>query len=72
MCQDYKTIYKADSLPKVETRYVCETLHPRQQQSTKSFIFSIIDQVKVKSKGETITRVNGDVSFFAGKRLQNF
>ena len=24
------------------------------------------------TKGETITRVNGNVSFFAGKRLQNF
>ena len=24
------------------------------------------------NKGETVTRVNGDVSFFAGKRLQNF
>ena len=23
-------------------------------------------------KGETITRVNGNVSFFAGKHLQNF
>ena len=23
-------------------------------------------------KGETITHVNGNVSFFAGKRLQNF
>ena len=23
-------------------------------------------------KGETITRVNGNVSFIAGKRLQNF
>ena len=23
-------------------------------------------------KGEMITRVNGNVSFFAGKRLQNF
>ena len=23
-------------------------------------------------KGETITRVNGNVSFFTGKRLQNF
>ena len=23
-------------------------------------------------KGETITRVNGNVSFFADKRLQNF
>ena len=26
----------------------------------------------LSSKGETITHVNGDVSFFAGKRLQNF
>ena len=26
----------------------------------------------MRSKGETITRVNGDVSFFAGKRLQIF
>ena len=26
----------------------------------------------IKTKGETITRVNGNVSFFAGKRLQNF
>ena len=25
----------------------------------------------VESKGETITSVNGNVSFFAGKRLQN-
>ena len=24
------------------------------------------------AEGETITRVNGNVSFFAGKRLQNF
>ena len=26
----------------------------------------------VMNKGETITRVNGNVLFFAGKRLQNF
>ena len=26
----------------------------------------------VPCKGETITRVNGNVSFFASKRLQNF
>ena len=26
----------------------------------------------VNTKGETITRVNGNVSFTAGKRLQNF
>ena len=27
---------------------------------------------KLETKGETITRVNGNVSFTAGKRLQNF
>ena len=31
-----------------------------------------IGQNLVVSKGETITRVNGNVSFFAGKCLQNF
>ena len=31
-----------------------------------------INDISVIYKGETITRVNGNVSFTAGKRLQNF
>ena len=31
-----------------------------------------VQKTLVITKGETITRVNGNVSFFAGKRLQNF
>ena len=46
--------------------------HPFRREKKIAEYFGFLNKWSISSKGETITRVNGNVSFFACKRLQNF
>ena len=68
-----KLLYQVEGLVTRNTKVQYET-----QKALSLLVIKLWPRLKffkssrVLTKGETITRVNGNVSFTAGKRLQNF
>ena len=60
---------KIKRVPPLIMNSLCEVWKWSGKNCSRYFVHG---QMRAPTKGETITRVNGNVSFFAGKRLQNF